>query len=189
MFSGIVEEVAKAHYSSGRLYVDSALNVRPGDSVAVNGACLTVSEIGRQVVFDVGGETLRRTNLAETRLVNLERAIKLGDRINGHLVTGHVDGTLRLRKVLGKGNTHWMAFEMPKEKFGVVEKGSIAINGVSLTIARIGKNWFWVQVIPHTWENTNLKFLRVGDRVNYEIDIVARYLKGVLGDGYGPEGT
>ncbi len=86
-----------------------------------------------------------------------------------------------------------MAFEMPKEKFGgVVEKGgSIAINGVSLTIARIGKNWFWVQVIPpHTWENTNLKFLRVGgDRVNYEIDIVARYLKGILGDGYGPERT
>lgn len=185
MFSGIIEKVAKARYSRGKLYVEKVLDVNLGDSVAVNGACLTVSEIGHQIVFDVGEETLKRTNLVKAKLVNLERALKFGDRIDGHLVTGHVDGTLKLRRVLKRGNTYWLSFEMPKEMFGIVEKGSIALNGISLTIAKVEKNQFWVQVIPYTWENTNLKFLKVGEEVNYEIDIVARYLKDILGDRYG----
>jgi len=185
MFSGIIEKVAKARYSRGKLYVEKVLNVNLGDSVAVNGACLTVSEIRDLIIFDVGEETLKRTNLAKAKLVNLERALKFGDRIDGHLVTGHVDGTLKLRRVLKRGNTYWLSFEMPKIRFGIVEKGSIALNGISLTIAKVEKSQFWVQVIPYTWENTNLKFLKVGEEVNYEIDIVARYLKGILGDRYG----
>lgn len=185
MFSGIIEKVAKAHYLRGKLYVGKVLDVNLGDSVAVNGACLTVSEIRNQIVFDVGEETLKRTNLAKAKLVNLERALKFGDKIDGHLVTGHVDGTLKLRKALKKGNTYWLAFEIPKERFGIVEKGSIALNGISLTIAKVERSQFWVQVIPYTWENTNLKFLKVGEEVNYEIDVVARYLKSILGDRYG----
>ncbi|EHR78935.1 riboflavin synthase subunit alpha [Thermococcus litoralis DSM 5473] len=185
MFSGIIEKVAKARYSRGKLYVEKVLDVNLGDSVAVNGACLTVSEIRDRIIFDVGEETLKKTNLAKAKLVNLERALKFGDRIDGHLVTGHVDGTLKLRRVLRRGNTYWLAFEMPKERFGIVEKGSIALNGISLTIAKVEKSHFWVQVIPYTWENTNLKFLRIGDEVNYEIDVVARYLRDILGDKYG----
>jgi len=185
VFSGIVERVARATYSGEKLYVEKVLDVDPGDSVAVNGACLTVTQVkDRWMVFEVGEETLRRTNLKRAKLVNLERALRFGERINGHLVTGHVDGTLKLKKVLGKGNTHWMTFEMPDVGFGIVEKGSIALNGVSLTIARVEKDRFWVQVIPYTWENSNLRFLKVGDEVNYEVDIVARYLRDLLGDGY-----
>jgi riboflavin synthase len=187
MFSGIIETVAKAKFSNGKLFVENVINVNVGDSLAINGACLTVSDIRDYIVFDVGEETLKRTNLAKAKVVNIERALKLGDRIDGHLVTGHVDGTLKLRKILKRGNTYWQAFEMPKERFAIVEKGSIALNGVSLTIAKVEKNQFWVQVIPYTWENTNLRFLRTGEEVNYEIDVVARYLKNILGERYGFE--
>jgi riboflavin synthase len=185
MFSGIIEAVAKAKFSNGKLFVEKVIDVNLGDSVAVNGACLTVSDIRDYIVFDIGEETLKRTNLAKAKVVNLERALKLGYRIDGHLVTGHIDGTLKLKKILKRGKTYWLSFEMPKERFAIVEKGSIALNGISLTIAKVDKNQFWVQVIPYTWENTNLRFLRIGDEVNYEIDVVARYLKGILGDRYG----
>ncbi|ASJ15702.1 riboflavin synthase subunit alpha [Thermococcus chitonophagus] len=181
MFTGIVEAFAGARYSSGKLYVEVPFRVEPSESIAVNGACLTVSEFnGRVAVFDVGEETLARTNLREARIVNLERALKLGDRVGGHFVTGHVDGTLRFLTSITRGNTVWMAFELPRERWGVAEKGSIALNGVSLTVARVESSRFWVQVIPHTLKNTNLQFLSPGDRVNYEIDILARYVRAVL---------
>ena len=181
MFSGIVEGTGKARYSAGRLYVELPFAVKPGDSVAVNGACLTVVEFdGRGAVFDVGEETLRRTNLREAKVVNLERALKLGERLNGHIVTGHVDGTVRFITRKRSGNTTWMAFEIPPERWGIAEKGSIALNGVSLTVAKVESNRFWVQVIPYTLENTNLGLLRPGERVNYEIDILARYVRRAL---------
>ncbi|CAD5244393.1 riboflavin synthase [Thermococcus camini] len=181
MFSGIVEGTGKALYSSGRLYVELPFEVKPGDSVAVNGACLTVVEFdGRRAVFDVGEETLRRTNLREAKVVNLERALKLGERLDGHIVTGHVDGTVRFLTVRRSGNTTWMAFEMPPERWGIAEKGSIALNGVSLTVAKVESNRFWIQVIPYTLENTNLGLLRPGERVNYEIDVLARYVKRIM---------
>ncbi|ASJ00522.1 riboflavin synthase [Thermococcus gorgonarius] len=181
MFSGIVEATGKARYSAGKLYVEVPFEVRPGDSVAVNGACLTVVDFdGRIAIFDVGEETLRRTNLREAKVVNLERALKVGDRFDGHIVTGHVDGTIRFIAKRTSGNTTWMAFEMPPERWGVAEKGSIALNGVSLTVARVEANRFWIQVIPYTLEKTNLGLLRPGERVNYEIDVIARYVKRIL---------
>ncbi|WP_148882311.1 riboflavin synthase [Thermococcus aciditolerans] len=184
MFSGIVEGTGRARYSTGRLYVEVPFKVRSGDSVAVNGACLTVVSFDEGIaVFDVGEETLRRTNLREARVVNLERALKLGDRMDGHIVTGHVDGTVRFIASRRSGNTTWMAFEMPAERWGVAEKGSIALNGVSLTVARVEANRFWVQVIPYTLENTNLGFLRPSERVNYEIDVLARYVKRIMEAG------
>ncbi|WP_297499855.1 riboflavin synthase [Thermococcus sp.] len=181
MFSGIVEATGKARYSAGKLYVEVPFEVRPGDSVAVNGACLTVVAFdGRTVAFDVGEETLRRTNLREARVVNLERALKVGDRLDGHIVTGHVDGMVRFIAKRTSGNTTWMAFEMPKESWGVTEKGSITLNGVSLTVARVESSRFWIQVIPYTLEKTNLSLLKPGERVNYEIDVIARYVRRIL---------
>ncbi len=181
MFSGIVEATGKARYSAGKLYVEVPFKVKPGDSVAVNGACLTVVSFdGRTATFDVGEETLRRTNLREAKVVNLERALRVGDRLDGHIVTGHVDGTVRFIAKRTSGNTTWMAFEMPLEKWGVVEKGSIALNGVSLTVAKVEGNRFWIQVIPYTLEKTNLGLLRAGERVNYEIDVIARYVRRIL---------
>ncbi|WP_297421776.1 riboflavin synthase [Thermococcus sp.] len=181
MFSGIVEATGKARYSAGKLYVEVPFDVRPGDSVAVNGACLTVVDFdGRIATFDVGEETLRRTNLRKARVVNLERAMPASGRFDGHIVTGHVDGTIRFIAKRTSGNTTWMAFEMPPEKWGVAEKGSIALNGVSLTVARVESNRFWIQVIPYTLEKTNLGLLRPGERVNCEIDVIARYVRRIL---------
>ncbi|NJE03086.1 riboflavin synthase [Thermococcus sp. MV11] len=184
MFSGIVEGTGRAHYSAGRLHVELPFEVKPGDSVAVNGACLTVVEFdGRIAAFDVGEETLRRTNLRGAKVVNLERALKLGERLDGHIVTGHVDGTVRFLTARSSRNTTLMAFEMPAERWGVAEKGSIALNGVSLTVARVESNRFWVQVIPYTLEKTNLGLLRPGKKVNYEIDVLARYVKRIMEAG------
>lgn len=184
MFSGIVEGTGRAHYSAGRLHVELPFEVKPGDSVAVNGACLTVVGFdGRIATFDVGEETLRRTNLREAKVVNLERALKLGERLDGHIVTGHVDGTVRFIASRKSGNTTWMAFEMPPERWGIAEKGSIALNGVSLTVARVESNRFWIQVIPYTLEKTNLGLLRPGEKVNYEIDVLARYVKRIMEAG------
>jgi len=180
MFTGIVEGTGRARYAAGKLRVELPFDVKPGDSVAVNGACLTVVSFeDGTAVFDVGEETLRRTNLREAVVVNLERALRVGDRLDGHIVTGHVDGTVRFLSSVRRGNTVWMTFEMPPERWGVVDKGSIALNGVSLTVAKVEGTRFKVQVIPYTLERTNLGLLRPGDRVNYEIDVVARYVRGV----------
>ncbi|WP_010477762.1 riboflavin synthase [Thermococcus zilligii] len=181
MFSGIVEATGKARYSAGKLHVEVPFEVRPGDSVAVNGACLTVVDFdGKEATFDIGEETLARTNLREAKVVNLERAMPASGRFNGHIVTGHVDGTVRFIAKRTSGNTTWMAFEMPPERWGVAEKGSIALNGVSLTVARVEGSRFWIQVIPYTLEKTNLGLLRPGERVNYEIDIIARYVREII---------
>jgi riboflavin synthase len=181
MFTGIVEGTGKARYSAGRLYVELPFDVEEGGSVAVNGACLTVVSFdGKTAVFDVGEETLARTNLREAMVVNLERAMPASGRFDGHIVTGHVDGTIRFIAKRRSGNTTWMAFEMPKEKWGVAEKGSIALNGVSLTIAKVETSRFWIQVIPYTLKKTNLGLLKPGEKVNYEIDVLARYVKRIL---------
>ncbi|AAL80185.1 riboflavin synthase [Pyrococcus furiosus DSM 3638] len=181
MFSGIIEGMGRANFRNNRLYVEMPFPVKPGDSIAVNGVCLTVISFdGRVAVFDVGEETLSRTNLREAKIVNLERALPFGGRVNGHLVTGHVDGTVRFLTSKRGRNTTRMAFEMPPEEWGVVEKGSIALNGVSLTVAKVEERRFWIQVIPYTLKNTNLGILKPGEKVNYEIDIVAKYLRALL---------
>ncbi|AMW32508.1 riboflavin synthase [Fervidobacterium islandicum] len=185
MFTGIIQFVCKGYFDGKRLIVENPWNTEQsipeiGESIAVNGVCLTVVSAGEKLYFDVGEETLRKTNLRLGKYFNLERSLRVGESLSGHFVTGHVDGTVRFLSKRTAKNSLIMVFEKPKESWAVVSKGSIAINGVSLTIANVFEETFEVQVIPHTLENTNLKHLKLGEPVNYEIDIMSRYVKGVL---------
>ncbi|MDK2953750.1 MAG: riboflavin synthase [Kosmotoga sp.] len=182
MFTGIVEYVSKMEIRGNTLVIENPFDdVKIGDSIAVNGVCLTATAVGRHITFTCGLETLKRTNLGiwNGREANIERALPVNGRFDGHIVTGHIDGTIKFLKSLKERETTWMTFSMPRERWGIAEKGSIAINGISLTIAKIDLDTFTVQVIPHTFENTNLRTLHPGDIVNYEIDVIARYLKGI----------
>ena len=181
MFTGIVEKVVRGKVYNGMLILEEALDVSEGESLAVNGVCLTVSKVTeRAVFFDVGEETLRRSNLGRSRFFNIERSLKVGERFHGHVVLGHVDGTVRFLGYEHRGNSYFFNFSMPVEKWAVAVKGSIALNGISLTVAGISLDSFCVQVIPYTYEHTNLKYLQAGDPVNYEIDVFARYVREVL---------
>ncbi|ODN29905.1 riboflavin synthase [Fervidobacterium thailandense] len=187
MFTGIIQSVQPGNLSGGVLKIKRCWDdLSLGESVAVNGVCLTVRSFDKDFVyFDVGPETIGRSNLSKCKFFNLERALKVGDRISGHFVTGHVDGVIRFLSKYVSGNSVFFKFAMPNERYAIVEKGSIALNGISLTIAKVDLDSFIVQVIPHTLEQTNLKYLSVGDPVNYEIDILARYLYGVLKNSNG----
>jgi len=188
MFTGIIQHVCKGYFDGKRLIVenpwrypkDSSQCVFIGESISVNGACLTVVKVDENLHFDVGVETLNKTNLRFEKYFNLERALRVGDSLSGHYVTGHVDGTIIFLSKQNVKNSVLMTFKKPREYWAVTQKGSIALNGVSLTIASVSDETFTVQVIPHTLEKTNLKFLVPGSPVNYEIDIFARYMKGVL---------
>lgn len=154
-----------------------------GESIAVNGCCLTVVETRGEVFgFDVSAETLRRTTLgrlaAGVRL-NLERALAMGDRVGGHFVTGHVDGTAT---VAGRSTEEMWRFEARGEILeGTVVKGSIAVDGISLTVSGMGENWFEAAIIPQTLAETNLGELRVGATVNVETDLLGKYVLKALG--------
>jgi riboflavin synthase len=194
MFTGLVEGVGEITGSS-RLAEGLRLTVAPpfpagelalGDSVAVTGACLTVVEVGsKTAAFEVSPETLARTTLALKKVgdrVNLERALKLGDRLGGHLVTGHVDGRGVLRERREGPASLFLRFEMPAPLSRyVIEKGSIAIDGVSLTVNTCQGHNFTVNIIPHTAQMTTLAKLRVGDQVNLETDIIGKYVEKLLG--------
>jgi len=152
-----------------------------GQSMAVNGVCLTLTGIGKKTgIYDLSLTTLNHTNLGILRpgdLVNLERPLRLNQELGGHLVTGHVDVTTPVEEIKGKE----IRFLIPDEIRGyLVPKGSVAIDGISLTIASIEEKCFWVTVIPHTWEHTNLKKRRKGDRVNLEADLIAKYVGRLL---------
>ena len=189
MFTGLVEEVGevlwlrKLSYSA-KLKVKCAKvldEVKKGDSVAVNGVCLTAVEIGdNSLVFDVSAETLRRTTVGNFKPgdpVNLERALRLSDRLGGHILQGHVDTTTKLMGVKREGNGFLFTFRLPPEyRYLVVEKGSIGIDGISLTVANLSSDSFTIAVIPHTYENTNLKYKRPGDVVNLEFDVIGKYV-------------
>lgn len=156
------------------------LHFKPGDSVAVNGVCLTAVQQSKTCfTVQVVPETLARTNLKSIRPntpVNLEASLKVGEPLDGHFVLGHVDETV---KVLKKGNIQHgqgLELELPKTSYGIVEKGSVTLNGVSLTVANVQKKSFTVAIIPFTQKHTNLGFLKIGDTVNLEIDILSRYL-------------
>ncbi|RKZ22635.1 riboflavin synthase, partial [bacterium] len=159
--------------------------VKEGDSISVDGVCLTVKKFSQGIgVFDAVYETIKRTTLAEVRngrKVNLERAIPVNGRFDGHIVLGHVDGTGKIRG-LSKGEKEViLTIDYPDElKPYIAEKGSIAIDGISLTIAGIHKNTLSIALIPYTVENTSLKYKRTGDRVNLEVDVVARYIKRIM---------
>jgi riboflavin synthase len=182
MFTGIVQAVGKLEalhphrVATGRLPLG---DVRVGDSVSVQGCCLTVVRKAKgRLWFDVSRETLRVTaGLKCPGPVNLEKSLKLGDEIGGHLVTGHVDGVGRLLKKKGSE----CVFEAPKKLSRyIARKGSVCIDGVSLTVNRVKGSTFEVNLIPHTLKATTLKRLAPGDRVNLEIDLVARYLEQIF---------
>jgi riboflavin synthase len=195
MFTGLVEDVgtvARADRRSDAL----VLAVRPtripltelaiGESVCHDGACLTVTDIGRET-FSVlaGAETLARTTLGGLRVgkrINLERSLKVGDRLGGHWVTGHVDGTgeLAARRDLGSNLVLVVRTPQPLLRY-IVEKGSIAIAGVSLTVNAVDAETFSVAIIPHTRDMTSLGDLTIGDRVNLETDILAKHVEKLLG--------
>ncbi len=193
MFTGLVEEVGKVREikksSKGAKLKVECKNVlegtKTGDSIAVNGVCLTVVELGENFLsFDISYETLRRSSLSLIKPgspVNLERALKLGDRLGGHILQGHVDTTTKITAIKREGEGYTFTFKLPKAYTHlVVEKGSIGIDGISLTIADIFPDSFTVSVIPHTFEKTNLKFKKPGDAINLEFDIIGKYVEKML---------
>jgi riboflavin synthase len=193
LFTGLVEEEGKIESAEpaadGRRLNISALLVPEGlavgDSVSVNGCCLTVIKVhgGLFAVIAVP-ETLRRTNLGALDRgdrVNLERPVRLMDRLGGHLVQGHVDGVGRVRTVREEPPGYWLAIEAAPDVLRYVAlTGSIAVDGVSLTVAGVDDTGFEVAIIPHTWQATILKHYRAGSEVNLEVDLVARYLERLV---------
>jgi riboflavin synthase len=195
MFTGIVEGTgtvaalaAAADASGARLEVEApwlAGQLAIGESVAVNGCCLTVAEpTPAGFAADLVAETMRRTALGGLRAgarVNLERPVPLGGRLGGHLVQGHVDGVARVldRKPVGDGEEVRIELAPELERY-VVEKGSIAVDGVSLTVAATGPGWFAVALVPHTLEVTTLGERRPGDPVQLEVDVVAKYVERLV---------
>jgi riboflavin synthase len=156
-------------------------NTKIGDSIAVNGVCLTVTQMGEDFfVADVMAETVRKSGLANyrpTTMVNLERAMKASDRLGGHIVQGHVDGVATLLERLDNGNATYFQFQSTPEIADLlVETGSITINGVSLTLTEVVQDTFAVSLIPHTLYQTQFKVLQVGELVNIECDIIGKYL-------------
>ena len=156
-----------------------------GDSIAINGVDLTVIEMSADYfTADVSLETLSRSTLGDLRVgsrVNLERALGVGERLGGHMVQGHVDGTARLAAVTQEGNAYRMRFGFSHTIARYIAmKGSITVDGISLTVANLGEDWFEVAVIPHTWRETTLKDLKPGDRVNIEVDVLAKYVERLL---------
>ncbi len=182
MFTGIVQKVSKGVLVGNRIKIERCWeDLSVGESISVNGVCLTLADFDDMFMyFDVGAETLKLTNLKYEKLFNLERALNLGNPVSGHFVTGHVDGMVKLLTKHMYDTTLYLTFSMPSERWGVVKKGSIALNGVSLTIANVSLDTFTVQLIPHTIENTTFKFITSGSFVNYEIDVLARFIHNEL---------
>jgi riboflavin synthase len=154
---------------------------RTGDSIAVNGACLTVASLtATTFAADLSPETVERTLLGQLRAqhpVNLERAVRIGSRLGGHIVQGHVDSVIRVRDVRQRSGFWEIRFELPgRYRSEVVEKGSVAVHGVSLTVSTLGEDWFEVAVIPVTLEATLLASVRPGDRLHLETDILGKYV-------------
>lgn len=193
MFTGIIESAGEVQSievraEGARLVVKAPEMVATtgiGDSVAVNGVCLTAVELrDGQIAFDAITETLSRTNLGQLKLgqkVNLERPLRANGRFDGHVVQGHVDGTAVLVSVVEEGTAHRLRLRLPQELLRyVVEKGSVALDGISLTVARVGDDWLEVAIIPHTWQVTSLGHKTPGDTVNVEVDILAKYVERLL---------
>jgi riboflavin synthase len=182
MFTGIVREVGRVvSFDGHRLVLDAQTHAAEGDSVAVDGVCLTAVD-GSELAFDVVDETLARTTLGELRAgdrVNLEPALRAGEPLGGHLVQGHVDGVGRVRST---GEPVWI--DAPPELLRYcVEKGSITVDGVSLTVAELLEDAFAVALVPHTLEATTLRDLAPGQPVNLEADVLAKYVERLVAPG------
>ena len=193
MFTGIIEEIGQIKHiafgtKSSRLIIsaDKVLDdVKTGDSICTNGVCLTVSRYGSDYFeADVMAETMRRTNFRELKSgdkVNLERAMKMSDRFGGHIVSGHVDGTGVIVSMKKEDNAVWVTIGTSTDilKY-IVEKGSITIDGISLTVAYVDPHLFKVSIIPHTGAQTILLGKKVGDRVNLENDLIGKYVEKMM---------
>ncbi len=196
MFTGIIEELGavKRIDASGKggsieILARKVLeNTKLGDSIAVNGVCLTVTSLtSNSFTADIMAETFRRSNLGRLRVkdeVNLERAMAADGRFGGHIVSGHIDGTGRIVENLREGNAVWVTIKADKEILNlIVEKGSICIDGISLTVAYVDSECFKVSIIPHTGEATTLLKKRTGEIVNLENDVVGKYVRKLMGIG------
>jgi riboflavin synthase len=199
MFTGIIEQIgvvasfirtqnsAKLVVSAGKYFDD----LKPGESVSVNGACLTAAQIRRGFAeFDVSPETLKHSALIDLKIsdkVNLEKALPVSGRLGGHLVTGHVDGTAEIknRTKNGEGFDLWLSIPSEMLRY-LVAKGSVAIDGASLTVADFRDSLLRVTVVPHTAKNTTLVNKAIGDRVNIEVDLISKYIeKHLMGEPRG----
>jgi riboflavin synthase len=194
MFTGLVQDLgrivsADRNGDGARVTVETRLarELSEGDSVAVNGVCLTATEIGdNSFAADVMNETLSRTSLADVEAgagVNLELPLRPSDRLGGHVVQGHVDGLATIAEAHDDGFARRIRFETDPELLRyVVEKGSIALDGVSLTVIEIGDSWFTVSLIPESLERTNLGAAEPGTKVNVEVDVLAKYVERLIGN-------
>ena len=197
MFTGLIEKVAKIENfnltSNGAIIQFEAdfNDVKSGDSIAVNGVCLTITQIqGKILQADVMKETLKLTNLKNLKrgeYVNLERAMSVNGRFDGHIVSGHIDTIAKLEKIENDGFAKRMRFNCNSEL--IIKKGSIAINGISLTVTNVFDDGFEVSLIPTTIEQTNLKNIKIGDIANIEYDILGKYVQKILLNNQKPKLT
>ncbi|MCP4152909.1 MAG: riboflavin synthase [bacterium] len=188
MFTGLVLKVGKfislekKHNPTLTIDTGGLDKVKIGDSVAVNGSCLTAVDIKDDIYkFNLSYETLKLSNfgdLSRGSLVNIELPLTLQDFLGGHMVSGHLDGVVRVKSILkGAGSVKFsFVFQNRDWKKFLVHKGSVTINGVSLTISEVKSSYFSIEIIPHTLERTNLKYLKIGERVNLELDLIGKYL-------------
>jgi len=189
MFTGIIEEVGQVRQAGTRLQIGAKLileDLIPGGSIAVNGVCLTAVELSPDCfTADLAPETLHRSNLGTLHAgspVNLERPVTLQQRLSGHIVQGHVDATAIIRSFdeLADGNW-WLRVELPASLMRyVVEKGSVTLDGISLTVAEVGENYLAVAVIPHTYRNTALRGAPAGSLLNVECDVLAKHVERLM---------
>lgn len=193
MFTGIIEEIGKIegiskHGRNLKLRIRASKilnNLKVGDSININGACQTVIETNADTFFvEAVEETLIKTNLGQLErndLVNLERALRLSDRIGGHLVTGHIDCVGKIKSIAKRTGSFLYEFGLSEKYLAyLVEKGSVAVDGISLTVVEVKENSFFVAVIPFTLENTTLGAKKVGDLVNIETDLIGKYVERIL---------
>lgn len=191
MFTGIITHLGKITRKE-HLGADLRLNIAAdfqdiilGESIAINGVCLTVTEYKKnEFCVDVSQETLRCTALKKINIndtVNLERSIKASDRLGGHWVSGHVDGLSRILEIRMQGQSRFIRMSMPNDLSRLIAaKGSVTLEGISLTVNTVTDNAFTINIIPHTWQHTTLQHKHVGDELNLEVDVLARYVERLI---------
>ena len=192
MFTGIIQATGKLKKENNTYLIqicDNLFDINIGDSIAVDGICLTVKQyFNKSFTVDISEETMKKTSLGGkymlNSIVNLEPALRISDRLGGHIVSGHIDGLGEVVEIEKLNNSWLLSLKWKDKKFSkyIVEKGSICVNGISLTIAEQQNNGeiFKIAVIPHTWDNTNLKLLSKGQDVNLEADALVKYVEKLL---------